>query len=116
MSVGSKRRAADTLGDRDSRYNYNKVDPRLSAEEQITALQLRLEGLKNGMDDELMAECEVLSRKRDEKLHALFGKGLTAKPSNARLSVEGQRRTICDDFESEREGVKERLRREVESG
>eukprot|EP00288_Rhodomonas_lens_P002888 CAMPEP_0177733128 /NCGR_PEP_ID=MMETSP0484_2-20121128/23503_1 /TAXON_ID=354590 /ORGANISM="Rhodomonas lens, Strain RHODO" /LENGTH=110 /DNA_ID=CAMNT_0019246455 /DNA_START=134 /DNA_END=463 /DNA_ORIENTATION=- len=110
MSVGSKRRAADALGggDRDGKYSYSKGDPRMSAEEQIAALQIRLEGLKNGTDDELMEECELLSRKRDERLVALFGKGHTAKPANPRVSVEGQRRTICDDFEIGREKIKER--------
>ncbi|EKX52150.1 hypothetical protein GUITHDRAFT_102051 [Guillardia theta CCMP2712] len=118
MSSGSKRRIGEAFGnsDRDKHQN-NKTNQHLSPEEQLAQAVSRLEDIRNGTDDELIRESEDLSRKRDEQLNALLAKGSGghSKGNLSRSSVEAQRRTICDEFESARAKAQDRLRTEMET-
>ena len=74
-------------------------------------------------DEELIRELEALSRKRDERMTALAplykpdareGGANSTKVTNARSSMDSQRRAISDEYEAERHKVFERIQQDLE--
>ena len=133
---GSKRRAAEALGNNDAsmggrtgaaarkasggRGDVASADP--NPEETLQQAVLRLESVKGYQDEELLKELEALSRTRDEKMMALapLYKGdkpegpknaaSIGKAANARNAIENQRRAISDEYEVARAKVVDSLK------
>mmetsp|Transcript_66495 Transcript_66495/g.163928 ORF Transcript_66495/g.163928 Transcript_66495/m.163928 type:complete len:351 (-) Transcript_66495:33-1085(-) len=113
--MAKRKQGVDTWGlDREYTARGYKVEARPSLEEQLLAVQGRVELIKNGSDDALLEELERLSRSREDKLNALTSKDAAAAKGKGtnRTSAESLMKAVSDEFDQLRADAQKRLLKE----